>query len=229
MQKTDIWETFAFAYPCWALTRCTKLSKHTTKSSIWKVWHKNAVIRGGKCYCYFTCVTGGHSFFLRTHWKCSTRVGEEAPSVKLPPWWWRLRKWGTFSELFSVCKDHNLRCRCLRQDLSSSLDQLFFWSFPCKLVQTVGWTNAKHALNVTQWMPKQQKGGVKVEKQPHFLFLLFVHSTKSLRILPPLPITWLQQPADFYFHVWSCITPEVISSITPGRRTLRQMYFFFQN
>lgn len=172
---------------------------------------------------FYLCNGRSFFFFPRTRWKCSTRVGGEAPSVKLPPRW-RLRKWGTFSELFSVCKDHNLRSRCLCQDLSNSPDrlQLFFCSFPWKLVQTVGWTNAKHALNVTRWRPKQQKKGGKGGKTAaFFVFISFVHSTKCLRILPPLSITWLRQPADFYFRVWSCVTPEVVSSITPGRRTFR--------
>lgn len=172
---------------------------------------------------FYLCNGRSFFFFSRTRWKCSTRVGGEAPSVKLPPRW-RLRKWGTFSELFSVCKDHNLRSRCLCQDLSNSPDrlQLFFLLFPVKVGPNC-WLDKCQTCIKCHTMKAQaaKKGGKGGKTAAFFVFILFVHSTKCLRILPPLSITWLQQLADFYFRVWSCVTPEVVSSITPGRRTFR--------
>lgn len=108
-------------------------------------------MRGGKCYCYFTCVTGGHSFFFffenplkmfdlsgRGSSECETATVVAAEEMR-----------NFFRTLFSFQRPQPSLplpvSRFIQQSRSTSTVFL-----PCKLVQTVGWTNAKHALNVTQ-------------------------------------------------------------------------------
>lgn len=73
-----------------------------------------------------------------------------------------------------------------------------------------------------------KKGGKGGKTATFFVFTLFVHSTKCLRILPPLSITWLQQPADFYFHVWYCY-PWSGQLHNTRKEITYAIFFFFQN